>query len=249
MKYLQSINEKVSTVYEENLKFLCKTSGYDEINNLVPDLVTDVCDEFTKIQFETEAFISLKYKRAKRNQTSSISINYFTKPHKTLSETDKKYVADFLSKAEHAVIMKLHYTLTIKIGDIDENKIITELGNLVDHLKSYGYKVRHQHSNRLCPIDYNMMYVGSEITNFEKYVKDSCESMKRWTKSGNPYLHPYYIGIEENIDIDLFKPGNDYLTTLPDKIISDFKVFCDRFRMNSGDREQLAELIKKAKEV
>ena len=44
------------------------------------------------------------------------------------------------------------------------------------------------------------------------------------------------------------KPGSDYLTTLPNNIISDFKDFCDRFKMNSGDREQLADLIKKAKE-
>ena len=64
----------------------------------------------------------------------------------------------------------------------------------------------------------------------------------------NEKVSSVYIGIEENIDIDLFKPGNDYLTTLPNKIISDFKALCDRFRMNSGDREQLAELIKKSKE-
>lgn len=248
MKYLQTINEKVSSVYEENLKFLTNTSGYDEIEKIVPDLATDVCDEFTNAKFETDGFVSLKYKRAKRNQTTAINIDYFTKPSKTLSETDKKYVADFLSKAEHAVVMKLRYTLTIKIEDIDENKIVTELQNLVDHLKSYGYKVIHQKSQS---------YTGSpgeEITElyWRTHVKQVCQDMKRWVKSersfGNQYMHPYYIGIEENIDIDLFKPGNDYLTTLPNKIISDFKAFCDRFRMNSGDREQLAELIKKAKE-
>lgn len=238
MKYLQTINEKVSTVYEENLKFLCQTSGYDEVEKIVPDLATDVCDEFTQATWQTDSFVSLKYKRAKRNQTTAININYFTKPTH-LTETDKKYVADFLSKAEHAVVMKLRYTLVIKIGDIDEDKIVTELENLVGHLKSYGYKVIHQRSgsNTDSP---------EEITDFKSYVKEQCVNMKRWVK--HAYLNPYYIGIEENIDIDLFKPGNDYLTTLPDKIISDFKAFCDRFRMNSGDREQLAELIKKAKE-
>ena len=242
MNYLLRINEKVSSVYEENLKFLLTTTGYDELDKIVPDLATDVCDEFTQATWEKDSFISLKYKRAKRNQTSNINIDYFTKPSKTLSETDKKYVADFLSKAEHAVVMKIRYTLVIKIGDIDEDKIVTELQNLVDHLKSYGYKVIHQRSQS---------YTGSpgeEITDFKSYVKEQCVNMKRWVKHGNPYLNPYYIGIEENIDIDLFKPGNDYLTALPNKIISDFKAFCDRFRMNSGDREQLAELIKKAKE-
>ena len=242
MKYLQTINEKVSTVYEENLKFLCKTSGYDELEKIVPDLATDVCDEFTQATWRTESFVSMKYKRAKRNQTTDININYFTKPTH-LTETDKKYVADFLSKAEHAVVMKLRYTLVIKIGDIDEDKIVTELENLVGHLKSYGYKVIHQ-------LDSDSYRDGSakEIIDFQKYVKDRCQDMKRWSRTGENYLQPYYIGIEENIDIDLFKPGNDYLTTLPDKIISDFKAFCDRFRMNSVDREQLAELIKKAKE-
>jgi hypothetical protein len=242
MNYSLRINEKVSSVYEENLKFLLTTTGYDELNKIVPDLATDVCDEFTQATWEKDSLISLKYKRAKRNQTTNINIDYFTDDKKNLTEIDKKYVADFLSKAEYAVVMKLRYTLVIKIGDIDEDKIVTELQNLVDHLKSYGYKVIHQKSQS---------YYGSpdeELTDFKSYVKEQCANMKRWVKSFNPCLNPYYIGIEENIDIDLFKPGNDYLTTLPNKIISDFKAFCDRFRMNSGDREQLAELIKKSKE-
>jgi hypothetical protein len=72
--------------------------------------------------------------------------------------------------------------------------------------------------------------------------------MKRWIARGSTYMQKYYILIQDNIDINLFKPGSDYLTILPNNIISDFKEFCDRFKMNSGDREQLAELIKKAKE-
>ena len=59
MKYLQTINEKVSKVYEENLKFITSNSGYDELESIVPDLATDVCDEFEKVQFETHAFVYL----------------------------------------------------------------------------------------------------------------------------------------------------------------------------------------------
>jgi len=109
---------------------------------------------------------------------------------------------------------------------------------LVEQLKSYGYKVNHTKE----------VYSDEEIGDFENYVKGRCESMKHWIKSGNPYMQKYYIRVQDNIDIDLFKPGSDYLTTLPNNIISDFKDFCDRFKMNSGDREQLADLIKKAKE-
>ena len=59
MKYLQIINEKVSKVYEENLKFITSNSGYDELESIVPDLATDVCDEFKKAKFETHAFVYL----------------------------------------------------------------------------------------------------------------------------------------------------------------------------------------------
>ena len=238
MKYLQIINEKVSKVYEENLKFITSNSGYDELESIVPDLATDVCDEFKKIKFETHAFVYLKYKRATRNQSTNIGLNFFTKTNKTLAESEKKYLADFLSKCEHARSMDIRYVLTIEIGDIDPDKIIKELQSLVEHLKSYGYKVKHT----------NEVYSDYEIKDFETNVRGRCESMKRWIKSGNPYMDKYHILIQDNIDIDLFKPGSDYLTTLPNNIISDFKEFCDRFKMNSGDREQLADLIKKAKE-
>jgi hypothetical protein len=237
MKYLQIINEKVSKVYEENLKFITSNSGYDELESIVPDLATDVCDEFEKIKFETHAFVYLKYKRATRNQSTNIGLNFFTKTNKTLAESEKKFLADFLAKCEHAISMDMRYTLTIKIGDIDPDKIITELQSLVEQLKSYGYKVKHTKE----------VYSDDEIGDFETYVKERCELMKDWIKSGNPYMDKYYILIQDTIDIDLFKPGSDYLTTLPNNIISDFKEFCDRFKMNSGDREQLADLIKKAK--
>ena len=238
MKYLQIINEKVSKVYEENLKFITSNSGYDELESIVPDIAIDVCDEFKKAKFETHAYVYLKYKRATRNQSTNIGLNFFTKTNKTLAESEKKFLADFLSKCEHAISMDIRYTLTIEIGDIDENKIITELQSLVEQLKSYGYKVKHT----------TEVYSDHEIGDFETYVKGRCESMIHWTKTGNPYMQKYYIRVQDNIDIDLFKPGSDYLTTLPNNIISDFKDFCDRFKMNSGDREQLADLIKKAKE-
>jgi hypothetical protein len=238
MKYLQTINEKVSKVYEENLKFITSNSGYDELQSIVPDLATDVCDEFEKVQFETHAFVYLKYKRAKRNQSTNIGLNFFTKTRKTLAESEKKFLADFLAKCEHAQSMFLRYTLTIEIGDIDPDKIITQLQSLVEQLKSYGYKVNHTKE----------VYSDDEIKDFESYVKGRCESQKRWSARGSTYMDKYHIAIQDNIDIDLFKPGSDYLTILPNNIISDFKDFCDRFKMNSGDREQLAELIKKAKE-
>jgi len=238
MKYLQTINEKVSKVYEENLKFITSNSGYDELESIVPDLATDVCDEFEKVQFETYSGVYLKYKRAKRNQSTNISLNFFTKTRKTLAESEKKFLADFLSKCEHAQSMFLRYTLTIEIGDIDPDKIITQLQSLVEQLKSYGYKVNHTKE----------VYSDDEIKDFESYVKGRCESQKRWSARGSTYMDMYHILIQDNIDIDLFKPGSDYLTILPNNIISDFKDFCDRFKMNSGDREQLAELIKKAKE-
>jgi len=238
MKYLQTINEKVSKVYEENLKFITSNSGYDELQSIVPDLATDVCDEFEKVQFETHAFVYLKYKRAKRNQSTNIGLNFFTKTRKTLAESEKKFLADFLSKCEHATSMFLRYTLTIEIGDIDPDKIITQLQSLVEQLKSYGYKVYHTKE----------VYSDDEIKDFETYVKRRCESQQSWIDRGSTYIQKYYILIQDTIDIDLFKPGIDYLTTLPSNIISDFKDFCDRFKMNSGDREQLAELIKKAKE-
>jgi hypothetical protein len=240
MKYLQIINEKVSKVYEENLKFITSNSGYDELESIVPDLATDVCDEFEKIKFETHAFVYLKYKRASRNQSTNIGLNFFTKTNKTLVESEKKFLADFLAKCEHAQSMFLRYTLTIQIGDIDPDKIITELQSLVERLKSYGYTAKHTTEA--------YSYSESEIKDFETYVKERCELMKDWTKNGNPYMQKYHILIQDTIDIDLFKPGSDYLTTLPNNIISDFKEFCDRFKMNSGDREQLADLIKKAKE-
>jgi len=237
MKYLQIINEKVSKVYEENLKFLTSNSGYDELESIVPDLATDVCDEFKKSKFETHAFVYLKYKRASRNQSTNIGLNFFTKTNKTLAESEKKFLADFLAKCEHAQSMFLRYTLTIQIGDIDPDKIITELQSLVERLKSYGYTAKHTTEA--------YSYFESEIKDFETYVKERCELMKDW---GSTYMDKYHILIQDNIDIDLFKPGSDYLTTLPNNIISDFKEFCDRFKMNSGDREQLADLIKKAKE-
>jgi len=238
MKYLQTINEKVSKVYEENLKFITSNSGYDELESIVPDLATDVCDEFEKVLFETHAFVYLKYKRAKRNQSTNIGLNFFTKTRKILAESEKKFLSDFLAKCEHAQSMFLRYTLTIKIGDIDPDKIITQLQSLVEQLKSYGYKVNHTKE----------VYSDDEIKDFESYVKARCESQKRWSARGSTYMDKYHIAIQDNIDIDLFKPGSDYLTILPNNIISDFKDFCDRFKMNSGDREQLAELIKKAKE-
>jgi hypothetical protein len=238
MKYLQIINEKVSKVYEENLKFITSNSGYDELESIVPDLATDVCDEFKKVKFETNAAVYLKYKRSTKSQSTNISLDFFTKTRKTLAESEKKFLADFLAKCEHAQSMFLQYTLTIQIGDIDPDKIITELQSLVEQLKSYGYKVNHTKE----------VYSDEEIGDFENYVRGRCESMKSWIKSGNPYMQKYYIRVQDNIDIDLFKPGSDYLTTLPNNIISDFKDFCDRFKMNSGDREQLADLIKKAKE-
>ena len=238
MKYLQTINEKVSKVYEENLKFITSNSGYDELQSIVPDLATDVCDEFEKAKFETHAFVYLKYKRAKRNQSTNIGLNFFTKTRKTLAESEKKFLSDFLAKCEHAQSMFLRYTLTIEIGDIDPDKIITQLQSLVEQLKSYGYKVNHTKE----------VYSDDEIKDFESYVKGRCESQKRWSARGSTYMDKYHIAIQDNIDIDLFKPGSDYLTILPNNIISDFKDFCDRFKMNSGDREQLAELIKKAKE-
>jgi hypothetical protein len=238
MKYLQIINEKVSKVYEENLKFITSNSGYDELESIVPDLATDVCDEFEKVKFETYSGVYLKYKRSTKSQSTNISLNFFTKTSKNLAESEKKFLSDFLAKCEHAQSMFLRYVLTIQIGDIDPDKIITELQSLVERLKSYGYTAKHT----------TEVYSESEIKDFETYVKDRCQVMKHWTKNGNPYMQKYYILIQDTIDIDLFKPGSDYLTTLPNNIISDFKDFCDRFKMNSGDREQLADLIKKAKE-
>jgi hypothetical protein len=237
MKYLQTINEKVSKVYEENLKFITSNSGYDELQSIVPDLATDVCDEFEKTKFETHAFVYLKYKRSTRSQSANIGLNFLIKS-KTLSQSEKKFLADFLAKCEHATSMHIRYTLTIEIGDINPDKIITQLQSLVEQLKSYGYKAKHT----------TEVYSDSEIHFFETYVKERCESMKRWIARGSTYMQKYYIAIQDNIDINLFKPGSDYLTILPNNIISDFKDFCDRFKMNSGDREQLAELIKKAKE-
>jgi len=247
MKYLQIINEKVSKVYEENLKFITSNSGYDELESIVPDLATDVCDEFKKVKFETNAVVYLKYKRSTKSQSTNISLDFFTKTNKTLAESEKKYLADFLSKCEHARSMDIRYVLTIEIGDIDPDKIIKELQSLAEQLKSYGYTAKHT----------TEVYSESEIKDFETYVRGRCKSLKSWLKSGNPYLRTaanysamekYHILIQDTIDIDLFKPGSDYLTTLPNNIISDFKEFCDRFKMNSGDREQLANLIKKAKE-
>jgi len=238
MKYLQIINEKVSKVYEENLKFITSNSGYDELESIVPDLATDVCDEFKKVKFKTNGVVYLKYKRSTKSQSTNISLNFFTKTSKTLSESEKKFLSDFLAKCEHAQSMFLRYTLTIEIGDIDPDKIITELQSLAEQLKSYGYKAKHT----------TEVYSDAEIKDFETYVRGRCKSLKSWLKSGNPYMEKYHILIQDTIDIDLFKPGSDYLTTLPNNIISDFKEFCDRFKMNSGDREQLADLIKKAKE-
>jgi len=237
MKYLQTINEKVSKVYEENLKFITSNSGYDELQSIVPDLATDVCDEFEKAKFETHAFVYLKYKRATKSQSTNIGLNFLIKS-KTLSQSEKKFLADFLAKCEHAQTMFLRYTLTIEIGDVDADKITTELQSLAEQLKSYGYTAKHT----------TEVYSDYEIKDFETYVRGRCESMKRWIESGKPYMDKYYIIIQDNIDIDLFKPGSDYLSILPNNIISDFKEFCDRFKMNSGDIEQLAELIKKAKE-
>jgi hypothetical protein len=249
MKYLQIINEKVSKVYEENLKFLTSNSGYDELESIVPDLATDVCDEFEKSQFETHAFVYLKYKRSTKSQSTNIGLNFFTKTNKTLAESEKKYLADFLSKCEHARSMDIRYVLTIEIGDIDPDKIITELQSLAEQLKSYGYTVKHTtEAYSDSEINPTREYNPVGIKDFETYVKDRCQVMKHWTKNGNPYMQKYHILIQDTIDIDLFKPGSDYLTTLPNNIISDFKEFCDRFKMNSGDREQLADLIKKAKE-
>jgi hypothetical protein len=236
MKYLQIINEKVSKVYEENLKFITSNSGYDELESIVPDLATDVCDEFEKVKFETSGVVYLKYKRSTKSQSTNISLNFLTKS-KTLSQSEKKFLADFLAKCEHAQTMFLRYTLTIDIGDVDADKITTELQSLVEQLKSYGYKAKHT----------TEVYSDSEIKDFETYVKGRCESQQRWIDKGSTYMQKYYILIQDTIDIDLFKPGIDYLTTLPSNIISDFKEFCDRFKMNSGDREQLADLIKKAK--
>jgi hypothetical protein len=233
MKHLQIINEKVSKVYEENLKFLTSNSGYDELESIVPDLATDVCDEFEKIKFETGGVVYLKYKRSTKSQTTNINLNFLTRSQ-TLTQTEKKFLADFLAKCEHAQTMFLRYTLTIEIGDVDADKITTELQSLSEQLKSYGYKVKHT----------TEVYSDFEIKDFETYVRGRCESQKRW---GSTYMQKYYILIQDTIDIDLFKPGIDYLTTLPSNIISDFKEFCDRFKMNSGDREQLADLIKKAK--
>jgi hypothetical protein len=237
MKYLQIINEKVSKVYEENLKFITSNSGYDELEGIVPDLAIDVCDEFEKVKFEINAVVYLKYKRSTKSQSTNISLNFFTRS-KTLAESEKKFLADFLAKCEHAKSMFLRYTLTIQIGDIDPDKIITELQSLVERLKSYGYTAKH----------ITEVYSESEIKDFETYVMGRCQSLKSFIKSGHPYMDKYHILIQDTIDIDLFKPGSDYLTTLPNNIISDFKDFCDRFKMNSGDREQLADLIKKAKE-
>jgi hypothetical protein len=80
MKYLQIINEKVSKVFEENLKFITSNSGYDELQSIVPDLATDVCDEFEKTKFETHAFVYLKYKRSTRIQSANILLNFLMMP-------------------------------------------------------------------------------------------------------------------------------------------------------------------------
>ena len=177
MKYLQIINEKVSKVYEENLKFITSNSGYDELESIVPDLATDVCDEFEKVKFETSGVVYLKYKRSTKSQSTNISLNFLTKS-KTLSQSEKKFLADFLAKCEHAQTMFLRYTLTIDIGDVDADKITTELQSLVEQLKSYGYKVNHTKE----------IYSDDEIKDFESYVKGRCESMKRWVRRENSYM-------------------------------------------------------------
>jgi hypothetical protein len=146
----------------------------------------------------------------------------------------KKNISDNLYTNQN--VLNINQTNTVITSY--NNKITTELQSLVEQLKSYGYKAKHT----------TEVYSDAEIKDFETYVKGRCESQQRWIAKGSTYMQKYYILIQDTIDIDLFKPGIDYLTTLPSNIISDFKEFCDRFKMNSGDREQLADLIKKAKE-
>jgi hypothetical protein len=243
MRYLVSINEKVSSDYQENLKFLAETSGYNKVNDVVKVLATDVCDELQNAQYVNKSVIYTWYKMSNRNQGKNIVLTSYLNNQEPLSKSDEQYFTNFLAKTEIATKMQLSYTIGISTSDVDENKVFTEITNLVKTLKSMGWDAKH----------WNSMSFGQEIVDFKKHVRETCKLLKSWIKNLsdnnqeiNKESNYYFINISEPIDINLFKPGNEYLSAIPDSIISDFETFCNRFRMNSSDKQQLAEIIKKA---
>jgi uncharacterized protein (UPF0335 family) len=243
--------EAVSDDFNRNLDNLLSRSGSNEIHQDLKDIFTDLCEEFEygKTKYSLSSFITLKYKTNKVNRKTAINLSYYIlhseptsySPSGTLNATDKRYVKDFLSKAESAVTMKLFVGVEFQVMNIvnsDIDDLCQKIDNTIHLLKSYGYdaKVVDKFSRVDSP--------ANEIKNLKKQINDGLPHYRAWERSGYPYS--IFIELQQDIDIDLFKPGNEYLAKLPEKIIADFKTFCDKFRMNSLEREELANLIQKS---
>lgn len=235
MNHLKLIQEKVFLNFEDNLQFIIQTTGYDEIISVIPDIMTDACDEFNEVSWAYDSGLYLKYKRAKRNQEVSFNLEYFLNPKIKKTETDKKYPADFLAKAEFAQSMWLNFDITFRTGDLDSTKIVTTLTNIIETLNSYGW-----------PAKLKLSQDGEEVKNIESFITGELRNVERWKNGYAAYKHPYYISLRIDIDIEPFKAGNEYLTKVPKNVIADFTQFCDRLKLNSGDRELLADLIQRS---
>jgi uncharacterized protein (UPF0335 family) len=244
--------EAVSDDFNRNLEFLLSRSGSNEIHQDLKDIFTDLCEEFEygKTKYSLSSFITLKYKTNKVNRKTAINLSYYIlhseptsySPSGTLNAADKRYVKDFLSKAESSVIMKLFVGVQFQVMNIvnrDIDDLCQKIDNTIHLLKSYGYdaKVVDKFSQENSP--------ANEIKNLKNQINDRFPNLLAWERSGG-YPYSIFIELQQDIDIDLFKPGNEYLAKLPEKIIADFKTFCDKFRMNSLDREELANLIQKS---
>ena len=236
--------EAVSDDFNRNLEFLLSRSGSNEIHQDLKDIFTDLCDEFEygKTKYSLSSFVTLKYKTNKVNRKTAINLSYYISPSASLNATDKRYVKDFLSKAESAIIMKLFMGVQFQVMNIvnrDIDDLCQKIDNTIHLLKSYGYdaKVVDKFSQENSP--------ANEIKNLKNQITDRFPNLRAWEQSGG-YPYSIFIELQQDIDVDLFKPGNDYLAKLPEKIIADFKTFCDKFRMNSLDREELANLIQKS---
>lgn len=234
MKYLKPIFESLS--FKEYFDQLSEKTGVGEIKQEIDELFLDLKDNFPDVFLTEDLAIHLEYK-LKNKRKSSLGYTYYlnilNKGHRPYA-TDIRYLKDFLDKCEIATNMNMEYYVALtqvftNPEQVDQFK--EDVESIMIRGASIGYDVSISRNKAK----------GDELNTPGLIFNSDTLRQSSWEN----YRMSCNLLFETTLDKERLKSNINLSDQIPSNIISDFETFTNRYRMSSGDKQELINIIKK----
>jgi hypothetical protein len=222
------------------LNNIIEKTGVNELKGNIDDFIIDLIDEIdgSSNKNNQDLGLKLKYKR-KANRTAGISLSYYLNSIDNINSKDISYISSFMDYLEHATFLRGIYTLSIVTDmNVEYKQFIDGLKQLESRCEMYGVTMNISREN---PIGNETL--DDLVAYFEHELEYWTDTSEGWKDIGTNHI--FWLKFTQDLDEDLFKPVSDPSDELPSNIIDDFKTFANKLRMNSPNKRELVNIMKR----